>query len=155
MSTLKQKIISKLSKIIYPVLKIYWKTFKPKRRGVKCVISCGDEVLLIRNTYGGKLWTFPGGGIKRKEAPEVAVKREVKEEVGIVIENLQLVGELDWGQEGKKDTIYCFATKVENKDFKIDTTEILEAKWFPVSAIPVLPPFAQKIFNKWQEVQSV
>lgn len=153
MSSLKQKIISKSLKIFYPAIKWYWKTFKPRTQGVKCVISCGEEVLLIRNAYGGKLWTFPGGGIKRKETSEDAVKREIKEEAGIVIENPKLVGELEWGFEGKKDTIYCFAAEVKNKDFKIDTTEILEAKWFPESAMPILPPFAQKIFNKWKEEQ--
>ncbi len=143
----KQKIISKY---VYPILKFYWRTFKPKSRGVKCVITFGEEILLIRNTYGGRHWTFSGGGAKRVETPEEAVKREVMEEVGLAIEKPKPIGNLDWGYEGKKDVIYCFAAEVNSKNFKIDTTEILEAKWFKIAEVPALPPFAQKIFVLWQ-----
>ena len=37
---------------VYPFAKIYWFIFRPKTFGVKCLIKCGNEILMIRHTYG-------------------------------------------------------------------------------------------------------
>lgn len=50
------------NKIANPILKIYWFIFRPKTYGVKVILRCGGKFLLIRNSYGKKHWTFPGGG---------------------------------------------------------------------------------------------
>jgi ADP-ribose pyrophosphatase YjhB (NUDIX family) len=80
-------------KFAYPFLKIYWFIFRPKTQGVQCLILSGDQLLLIRHTYGHSAWTLSGGGIKKGETKEEAVKREVKEELGLeshlnIVENL-------------------------------------------------------------------
>ncbi len=49
----------------------------------------GDEVLLTRmseRTRIGGCWTLPGGGIDHGEDPRAAVRREVYEETGLVVE---------------------------------------------------------------------
>ena len=49
------------------------------------------EFLLVKNKKGG--WNFPGGKVERNENPKEAIKREVKEEVNLTIEELAKIAE--------------------------------------------------------------
>ena len=44
------------------------------------------EVLLVRQTAGLKLWTLPGGEVKRGESLIKVLKREVREETGLKVQ---------------------------------------------------------------------
>ena len=52
-------------------------------------------VLLVRQATGLKLWTLPGGKVKRGEALVKALKREVHEETGLHVQVGSLLGVLD------------------------------------------------------------
>lgn len=56
-----------------------------KRQGAAGVVwkrgADGVRVLVIRHITGSR--SFPGGGIKRKENAEEAVRRELREEIGL------------------------------------------------------------------------
>ncbi len=126
-------------KLIIPFVKIYWFIFRPKTSGSKCLVECKGKFLMIRQTYGNKdYWTLPGGGTDRGEAPENTAQREVQEEVGILLENLQFLGEYESTKQYKRDTIYCFYGQTDSSDFKIDEDEIAEASWFDLENIPRL-----------------
>lgn len=50
------------------------------------ILRKGDQILVGRRPEGhslGGLWEFPGGKIERGEGPEVALARELREELGI------------------------------------------------------------------------
>jgi 8-oxo-dGTP pyrophosphatase MutT (NUDIX family) len=126
---------SVIYKLGYPLLKIYWLIFRPKTQGVKCLILSGDELLLIRHTYGRSAWALSGGGIKKGETPEEAVKREVKEELGLDV-TPEYIGEFTHNTEYKIDTVYCFVVTIEKVEPKIDHIEIKEAKWWNINILP-------------------
>jgi len=127
----------KLLVLIYlPLAKLYWFVFRPKTTGVKCVLRYGDKILLIKNSYGLKLWTLPGGGVKRNESVRDAVIREVREEVGITIKDLRECGSLFYDGNYKRNTIWVFATQVFSGQFEIDDLEVEEAKWFLQDKLP-------------------
>lgn len=118
------------------VRRIYWFLFRPRTRGVKCVIENEGRWLMIRNSYGRGHWTSPGGGIGRRESPEHAARREVREEVGIDLGDLTFLGAYDSCLQYKRDTVYCFHASVPSSAHRIDGREVSEARWFPPKAIP-------------------
>jgi ADP-ribose pyrophosphatase YjhB (NUDIX family) len=123
--------------ILYRVRKIVFRTFKVRTRGAKVMVfNPAGELLLIRNSYGRThLWVLPGGGIGRRETPEAAGAREVKEEVGLAVKHLTRVSEHFNGAEGKRDTIYLFNGQADGTP-QIDTLEVEEARFFPLTALP-------------------
>jgi len=54
-----------------------------------------QRVLLVRQAVGLRLWTLPGGKVKRGESLVKAIKRELYEETGLRVEIGSLLGVLD------------------------------------------------------------
>src|SRR5436305_8710278 len=63
----------------YAGLRLYWLLTGPSTSGVKCVLTEGERVLLVRHTYGPREWDLPGGSIGAGESPEAAARREMNE----------------------------------------------------------------------------
>lgn len=127
-----KKIISILNFIFFPFARLYCLISKPNRVGVKIVIKHNNEILLLKRSYGEKIWTLPGGGINKNESPEEAAKRETKEEVGINLENISQYGSFRHKGENIEDFVYVFAAEVQNKTFNSSNYEIEEARWFNI-----------------------
>lgn len=123
-------------KLAYALLRVYWFIFRPQIYGVKCLIEFEGRILMIRNTYGDMHWTFPGGGFKRNESPEMAALREVSEEVGITLRDLRPLGEYTSREGYKLDTVKCYAGSVTGPGFEIERNEIYEAAWFEWTELP-------------------
>ena len=76
-----------------------------------------QSVLLVRQTAGLKLWTLPGGKVKRGESLVKALKREVYEEPGLHVQIGSLLGLLD---RRDKDAIrLLFAAAPHNRSSKV------------------------------------
>jgi ADP-ribose pyrophosphatase YjhB (NUDIX family) len=142
-----------LVQLIYPWLKLYWFLVRPKTFGVQCVIQHGGAILLVRNTYGRKQWTFAGGSIARGETAEDAIRREVREEVGLHLKQLQHLGAFDATIDYKRDHVSVFAGVSPDRRVTIDTVEILEARWFQPQHLPPLAPAAARILAMWQRAK--
>lgn len=61
---------------------------------VDTIIRYNDGIVLIKrkNDPYKDFWAVPGGFVEYGEKVEVAAKREAKEETGLVIDNLKLIG---------------------------------------------------------------
>lgn len=122
--------------VAYAGLRLYSFFRRPHLSGVKCVLTEGDDVLLVRHTYGSRSWDLPGGGIKRGEDPVAAATREVSEELGVSVADWQALGELIVNIDYRNDRIHCFQAAAPSRAVTIDQVEIAEANWFPRARLP-------------------
>ena len=62
--------------------------------GVGVILVKDNKVLLLKrkNEHGQGTWEFPGGHLEMHEEIRDCVAREVKEETGIVVNNIQFAG---------------------------------------------------------------
>ena len=75
------------------------------------------SVLLVHQAGGLKLWTLPGGKVKRGESLVKALKREVHEETGQRVQIGSLLGVLD--RQDKNTITLLFAALPRNQSFVI------------------------------------
>ncbi len=134
---MKQRLFRFFSFFAIHLLRAYWYFARPRTIGVKCVIVRGNRVILVRHNYGKTdRWTVPGGKVKNGEPPEAAAKREMHEELGIVIADLRRIGTHYTEHEYKKDTVVYFSATAGTDTVKKDDYEILEAGWFSLDSLP-------------------
>lgn len=77
----------------------------------------GHRVLFVRQAAGMRLWTLPGGKVKRGESLLKATRREVSEEVGVRIQIGSLLGALD--RHDKDAITLLFAAVLEQRNHKL------------------------------------
>jgi ADP-ribose pyrophosphatase YjhB (NUDIX family) len=59
------------------------------------IVNEFGHVLMVRQAQGNKLWTLPGGKVRRNEAVAKALEREVREETGLTIAEMRLAAVYD------------------------------------------------------------
>jgi 8-oxo-dGTP pyrophosphatase MutT (NUDIX family) len=55
------------------------------------VFSQNDEIVLARKSYGAPGWAMPGGGVELDETFHDCARREILEELGVRLDELELV----------------------------------------------------------------
>jgi 8-oxo-dGTP pyrophosphatase MutT (NUDIX family) len=94
-----------------------------------------DTILLVKHTYL-ESWYLPGGGVKKGETLEAALRREVSEELGARLGGLALLGVYSNFYEYKSDHIVVFVCKDFALNGKRDN-EIAAWSFFPVGELPL------------------
>lgn len=121
-----------------PALHAFYRQTRGMTLGTRTIVLRADaaEVLLVRHGYSPG-WLLPGGGVERGEALAQSAIREVREEAGIVAEedpvlhgiflnDAQFVG----------DHVACYVLRRFREAGFQPNTEIAEARFFPVAALP-------------------
>jgi ADP-ribose pyrophosphatase YjhB (NUDIX family) len=99
-----------------------------------------DGKYLLINCAKFNDWRVPGGRIEPKERAEDALKREIKEELGIEISNTKFLG---YGQDFREVKEWnAFLSRVvlyfkcrTNEEIKPDKNEIIKFKWLSIDEI--------------------
>ncbi len=138
MSGLRDPLLRLAYRVGYRVLRVWWAIARPEKHGVKCVLTRGDEILLIRHTYGGskRRWELPGGGVKRREEPVAAARRETREELGIDVDDWTPLGDLFERIDHRHDRLWCFTSEIGDRPIELDRAEIADADWFRRDGLP-------------------
>jgi NAD+ diphosphatase len=97
------------------------------------------EVLLVRNAnWPAGRYSLVAGFLNFGECLEEAVTRETMEETGVRIKNIRYVGSQCWPFPSQ--LMAGFTAEYDGGEVKVQEKELEDARWFPVDALPVLPP---------------
>ena len=129
-----------LFQIVSAIRRGYWFILRPVTIGVKVIsINSVGQVLLVKNRYD-KYWYLPGGGVKRGEALLDCAKREMREEVGVEISKLKVLGVCSSFREYKSDHIILMRADIEGqritKGLEIDQFAFFDFKVLPTDISP-------------------
>jgi 8-oxo-dGTP pyrophosphatase MutT (NUDIX family) len=123
-------------RLAYRILTVWWFLRRPRIEGVKCVLTSGQEVLLVRHTYGPDVWDLPGGVIKRGEPPLDAAQREMAEELGIASVQWREAGTIRGRQSFRRDTVHGFRGELRSRTVAPNAAELADTRWFARNALP-------------------
>jgi NAD+ diphosphatase len=97
------------------------------------------RLLLAHNTkFPAGYYSAIAGFIEAGESVEQAVHREVHEEVGIQITDLQYHGSQSWAFP--HSLMLGFSALYQSGVIQVDGKEITAANWFSIDNLPILPP---------------
>jgi 8-oxo-dGTP pyrophosphatase MutT (NUDIX family) len=105
-----------------------------------CAIIDGNKILLQRKErgrFGAGKWNSPGGKLTQDERPEEGTAREVYEETGLTVRNLNRHGLLKHyfgDQTSPAWTVHIYCAKEYEGELK--RGEEGELRWFTIDSIP-------------------
>jgi len=132
--------------MIKKAIRAIWRTLPPQARlkivratqrkftasAAAIVINDKSEVLLLDHVLRPfATWGLPGGFLSRGEQPEAALKREIREEVGVEITDISL-----YRVRNHDRHVEILYTARSNQTAQIKSREIVNCGWFSADDLP-------------------
>ena len=111
-----------------------------------------DQCLLFVREIEDGGWTMPGGWVDVGDTPSGAVEREVYEESGIKIKNIQYITSQPW--PFPHSLMMGYIAEYESGEIQIDPKELCSAAWYDADNLPALPnsgTLARKLIDKFKK----
>ncbi|MDX6713985.1 MAG: hypothetical protein QOH30_543 [Baekduia sp.] len=121
----------------YLVLRPWWFVTRPHTLGVKAVVRCGEQILVVRHTYARRdQWDLPGGFLRPGEDAELALRRELGEELGIAPVAVMLIAVVASRADRKRERLFTYVADVADMAISPSEAEIAQAHWVAHDALP-------------------
>ncbi len=117
------------------ILALVWVLARVRRAGVKCVITDGGRLLLVRHSYGSRAWDLPGGAGRHGESASEIARREMAEELGFEIRDWRDLGTLR-SVRGRHH-VRVLTAEVSAPPLRPDPVELQTAAWFDRDRLPL------------------
>jgi ADP-ribose pyrophosphatase YjhB (NUDIX family) len=137
----------------YLAARTWWWIRRPHTTGSLVALWHGNRLLLVRTSYR-RLYSLPGGGLKRGESRRAGAERELFEELRIAVPTATLrigwYGTLRF--EHRQDTLTIWEAVVDAPPpVRVDGREVVWAGWKTpdeARALPLLPHLQLYLANR-------
>jgi mutator protein MutT len=106
------------------------------------IFNSEGKVLLLKHRFrAGSGWGIPGGFLEAGEQPEAAMRRELREEIGLEVVHVEIFTSRSFRKPRQVEILFrCHA----DADVKPLTIEVERAEWFSVHELPAGLPKDQR-----------
>ena len=107
------------------------------------IFNDAGEVLLLKHRFrAGSGWGVPGGFLKTGEHPEQALRRELREEIGLTVHEVEIFTSRTFKRPQQVEILFrCRASGA----VKPQTIEVERAEWFSIQSLPAGLPQDQRL----------
>jgi mutator protein MutT len=141
-----QKLIAKMWRALPPRVRRWGMRATQTRFTVTAgglIFNDEGQVLLLKHRFrAGSGWGIPGGFLELDEQPEEALRRELREEIGLEVQHVELFTSRTFKRPRQVEILFrCRA----GGEVKSKTIEIEQAAWFSVHSLPAGLPTDQRL----------
>lgn len=102
------------------------------------LVHKGEELLLARNhNFPEGMYSTLAGFVEPGESIEETLRREVKEEVGVKVGQIEYLGSQPW--PFPNSLMLGFLAEYDSGEFSLQEDEIADAQWFHYQSLPQIP----------------
>lgn len=117
--------------------------------GVRALVIANNQVLLVKHTYQ-PMWYTVGGGVDKHESPQQALIRELKEEVGAILDKPPKLIAVYYSNNEKRDDYVIFYEVSHCHFIEVTSPEIQQKQWFSFDALPAdISPATQRRIDEY------
>ncbi len=134
-----------LGRIIYFLLLPFFRILTNNSIRTRVVIIKDNKILCVKDIIGRGVWTTPGGGLHKNEDKFIGAVREIKEEVGMVVDPKDLIfyKTIQLNKPFAKQTQHLFVYEAQEVNITLQKNEIADFSWLSIDELN------NKIFDKY------
>jgi 8-oxo-dGTP diphosphatase len=151
-----KKFLSKIWRRFPPGLRRWTMRFTNTRFTVTAgaiILNKEQKVLLLKHYFrAGSGWGIPGGFMTSGEQPIDALRRELHEEIGLELDDVEIFWARSFSRPRQVEILFRAVTSAEPKP---QSMEVERANWFALDSLPPGLPSDQKLLieravEKWR-----